>query len=78
VGTGFVGGLYYLNDWTPGGVGIDFLPFGGANPRAVRVTTLSSPPARSATAFSVAPDESWLVWAQDDYRSTDIMIIAHR
>ena len=71
-------GLYYLNDWTPGGVGIDFLPFGGANPRAVRVTTLSGPPARSATAFSVAPDESWLVWAQDDYRNTDLMIIAHR
>ncbi len=71
-------GLYYLNDWTPGSVGIDFLPFGSASQRAVRVTSLAGPPSRSATAFAIAPDESWLVWAQDDYRNTDIMIIAHR
>jgi serine/threonine protein kinase/Tol biopolymer transport system component len=71
-------GLYYLNDWTPGGVGIDFLSFGGANQSAVRVTSFTGPPARSATAFAVAADESWLVWAQDDYRNIDIMIIAHR
>jgi serine/threonine protein kinase/dipeptidyl aminopeptidase/acylaminoacyl peptidase len=70
-------GLYVLNDWTPGSVGIDFLPF-GAGQRAVRLATLTSPPARSATMFAVAPDESWLVWAQDDYRSIDIMFLPHR
>jgi len=70
-------GLYFLNDWTPGSVGIDFLPF-GAHQRAVRVASLTRPPARSATTFAVAPDESWLVWAQDDYRSTDIMFIPPR
>jgi serine/threonine protein kinase/Tol biopolymer transport system component len=71
-------GLYYLTDWTPGGVGIDFVPFGGATQHAVRVTSFTGPPARSATTFSVAADESWLVWAQDDYRNIDIMIIADR
>jgi len=69
-------GLYYLNNWTPPGLTIDFLPFGAT--KAVTVSLLTAPAAQSATAFAVAPDESWLVWAQDDYRNTDIMMIPRR
>jgi len=56
---------------------IDFLPF-GSGARPIRVTSLTAPPARSVTVFSVAPDESWLVWAQDDYRNSDIMMVKQR
>ncbi len=35
------------------------------------------PTARAAerASFSVSPDESWLVFSQEDYRSRDIMLI---
>jgi serine/threonine protein kinase/Tol biopolymer transport system component len=72
------GGLFYLNEQTPGTVAIDFLPFRGSGPRAVRVALLTGPPGRSISTFAIAPDESWLVWAQDDYRNADIMMIPHR
>ncbi len=71
-------GLYYLDEHMPGTVAIDFLPFGASSPRAVRVALLTGPPGRSISTFAIAPDESWLVWAQDDYRNTDIMMIPHR
>jgi hypothetical protein len=61
-----------------GTVAIDFLPFGGPSRRAVRIALLTAVAARTVSAFAIAPDESWLVWAQDDYRNTDIMMIAHR
>ena len=57
---------------------IDFLPFGGRSPRPVRVALLTASAGRSVSTFAIAPDESWLVWAQDDYRNTDIMMIAQR
>ncbi len=71
-------GLYYLNDLVPGTVGIDFLAFGAIAMRPIRVTSLSAPPSRGVSVFDVAPDESWLAWAQDDYRNSDIMMIAQR
>ena len=88
-GDWFVGarGLYSLSVGEPGAVEIDFLPFGPPGPpgpqgprgtRAIRVASLTSPPARSVSVFAVAPDESWLVWAQDDYRNSDIMLVAPR
>ena len=71
-------GLYTLNVQTPGRVGIDFLPFGPAA-RARDSGRVAHGAAReSVSAFAVAPDESWLVWAQDDYRNSDIMMIPHR
>jgi Tol biopolymer transport system component/serine/threonine protein kinase len=70
-------GLYYLNEQAPGSAAIDYLPF-GSGARASRVMSLTAPPSRSVTVFSVAPDESWLVWAQDDYRNSDIMMIKQR
>jgi hypothetical protein len=70
-------GLYYLNEQAAGSAAIEFLPF-GAGARASRVISLPAPPTPSVTAFSVAPDESWLVWAQDDYRNSDIMMIKQR
>ena len=71
-------GLYYLYEQTAGAAGIDFLPFGEPLNRAVRVVSLTAPPGRGVTTFAVAPDESWLLWAQEDYRNTDIMMIAER
>jgi hypothetical protein len=70
-------GLYYLNERAPGSAAIDFLPF-GSGARPIRVMSLTAPPARSVTVFSLSPDESWLVWAQDDYRNSDIMMIKQR
>ena len=72
------GGLYVLNDRQPGTVGIDFLPFGSPNSQPVRAAVLSAAPARNVGTFAIAPDESWLAWAQDDYRNTDIMMIPRR
>jgi serine/threonine protein kinase/Tol biopolymer transport system component len=71
-------GLYYLNDREPGAAAIEFLPFAGTGSRAGRVISLTGPQSRAVSTFSVSPDESWLVWAQDDYRNTDIMMIAPR
>ncbi len=71
-------GLYYLNEQAAGAAGIDFLPFGEPLNRAIRVLSLTAPAGRGVSMFAVAPDESWLVWAQEDYRNTDIMMIAQR
>jgi serine/threonine protein kinase len=71
-------GLYYVNEQTAGMAAIDFLPFGAARQRPVRVTSLTAPPARSGPIFALAPDESWLVWTQDDYRNTDVMMMSQR
>lgn len=69
-------GLYYLNDHGPGPAAIDFLPFESVSrARAIRVTSLTAPPTLGVSVFAVAPDESWLVWAQDDYRNSDIMMV---
>jgi serine/threonine protein kinase/Tol biopolymer transport system component len=71
-------GIYYLNERAPGGVAIDYLPFGSTDPaRAIRVASLTAPPTGTPT-FAIAPDESWLVWVQDDYRNSDVMMIAQR
>ena len=71
-------GLYVLDDRQPGTVAIDFVSFGGPHSRRIRAAVLSAAPPRNVKAFAIAPDESWLAWAQDDYRNTDIMMIAHR
>jgi sarcosine oxidase gamma subunit len=39
---------------------------------------MTAAPTHHVTVFAVAPDESWLVWAQDDYRNSDIMMLEHR
>ena len=70
-------GLYYLNEHPAGPAAIEYLPFGSAA-RPSRVASLLAAPARSLTVFSVAQDESWLVWAQDDYRNSDIMMVKAR
>ena len=71
-------GIYYLNEQTPGTAAIDFLPFGEAARPAVRVLSLTVPPGRGFSMFAIAPDESWLVWTQEDYRNSDVMMIAYR
>ena len=71
-------GLYYLNREPPGTEGIDFRPFGPVGGRPIRIVSLAARVARAVSVFAVAPDESWLVWTQDDYRNSDIMMIAQR
>jgi hypothetical protein len=70
-------GLYHLNDQPPRTPGVEFLPFGSGS-RARQVISLTGPQSRAVSTFAISPDESWLVWAQDDYRNTDIMMIAYR
>ena len=70
-------GLYYLNDGVPGRITIELLPF-APGARTTPVITLAAPPTLGVSFFSVAPDESWLVWAQDDYRNSDIMMVKQR
>jgi Tol biopolymer transport system component/DNA-binding winged helix-turn-helix (wHTH) protein len=68
-------GLYFLNAHLPAGRAIEFLPFRFGRPgRPVRV---AYPTARASerASFSVAPDESWLVFSQEDYSSRDIMLL---
>jgi Tol biopolymer transport system component/DNA-binding winged helix-turn-helix (wHTH) protein len=74
-------GLYYLNEHLPAGRAIEFLPFRFSRPGEVagtaRPVRVAFPTARASerASFSVAPDESWLVFSQEDYRSRDIMLI---
>jgi serine/threonine protein kinase/Tol biopolymer transport system component len=70
-------GLYYLNEGVPGRATIEFLPF-SSGARAIPVTSLAVPPTLGVSFFSLAPDESWLAWAQDDYRNSDIMMVKQR
>jgi serine/threonine protein kinase/Tol biopolymer transport system component len=72
------GGLYYLDEQVTGTAAIDFLPFGSLGARARRVVSLTAAPARGVSFFAVAPDESWLVWAQHDYYNSDILMIPQR
>jgi dipeptidyl aminopeptidase/acylaminoacyl peptidase len=75
-------GLYYLNEHLPAGRAIEFLPFRFARPGEVIGTAspvrVAFPTARASerSSFSVAPDESWLVFSQEDYRNRDIMLLA--
>jgi Tol biopolymer transport system component/DNA-binding winged helix-turn-helix (wHTH) protein len=74
-------GLYYLNEHLPAGRAIEFLPFRFGRPGQVtgiaRPVRVAYPTARASerASFSVSPDESWLVYSQEDYRSRDIMLI---
>jgi Tol biopolymer transport system component len=71
-------GLYYIRSEPPGVEGIDFLPFGPAAGPPVRIVSLAAPVAHAVSVLAVAPDDSWLVWTQADYRNSDIMMIAPR
>ncbi|MGE5815769.1 MAG: TolB family protein, partial [Acidobacteriota bacterium] len=69
-------GLYYLNDRVAGPAAIEYLPFGSlGHQRPIRLATFTAAPTSAVTVFAVAPDESCLVWAQDDYRNSDIMMM---
>jgi Tol biopolymer transport system component/serine/threonine protein kinase len=71
-------GLYYISEHPPGPAGIDYLPFGADHQRAIRLVSFTAPAGSGVSSFAVSPDESWLVWAQDDYRNTDIMMVPQR
>jgi Tol biopolymer transport system component len=68
-------GIYYVNERSAAGAGIELLPFrptGRARP--IRILSLTAPPSGGAP-FTIAPDESWLAWSQEDHRAGDIMMI---
>jgi hypothetical protein len=79
-------GLYFLNAQLPSGRAIEFLPFRFSRPGTApgevigtaRPVRVAFPTARAAerASVSVAPDESWLVYSQEDYSSRDIMLLA--
>ncbi len=63
-------GIYYVNQHsTAAGTGIELLPFRpAARARPIRILPLAAPPSGSAP-FTIAPDESWLAWSQEDHRA---------
>ena len=83
-------GLYVLGAPQPvGGPAIELMPFRHpATPSLVTATRSRSrsvparlivasmtAPASTRTSFSVAPDDSWLVWSQRDYHNRDIVLL---
>jgi hypothetical protein len=75
-------GLYFLNAHPPSGRAIEFLPFrfgrSGDVIGTARPLRVAFPTARASerASFSIAPDESWLVYSQEDYSSRDIMLLS--
>ena len=68
-------GIYYVNDRSSSGAAIELMPLrpaGRAKP--IRILTLLAAPSGGAP-FTIAPDESWLAWSQEDHRAGDIMMI---
>jgi Tol biopolymer transport system component/serine/threonine protein kinase len=69
-------GIYYVNERSAAGPAIELLPFRPAGrARALQILPLMAPPSGGAP-FTIAPDESWLAWSQEDHRAGDIMMIA--
>ena len=76
-------GLYHLNEHLPIRTR-DRIPAVPVRPPprqvigTARPVRVAFPTARASerASFSVAPDESWLVFSQEDYRSRDIMLLA--
>jgi Tol biopolymer transport system component/serine/threonine protein kinase len=68
-------GIYYADEHSPAGAAIEFMPFRPAGrARPLRILPLRAP-SSGGSPFAIAPDESWLVWTQEDYRAGDIMMI---
>jgi hypothetical protein len=68
-------GIYYVNPHSTSGAAIELLPFRPAGrARPIRILSLAAPPAGGAP-FTIASDESWLAWSQEDHRAGDIMMI---
>jgi Tol biopolymer transport system component/serine/threonine protein kinase len=68
-------GIYYVNPQSPAGPAIELLPFRPAGrARPIRIVPLSAP-LSGGQPFTIARDESWLAWSQEDHRAGDIMMI---
>jgi Tol biopolymer transport system component/serine/threonine protein kinase len=68
-------GIYYVNQQSAAGMAIELMPFHPAGrARPVRILPLTAPPSGGAV-FSISPDESWMVWSQEDHRAADILMI---
>jgi hypothetical protein len=80
-------GIYYVNQHAKAGAAIELMPFTststspsstspGAVVRARPIRILSLTALLSGGApFTIAQDESWLAWSQEDHRAGDIMMI---
>jgi Tol biopolymer transport system component/serine/threonine protein kinase len=68
-------GIYYVNLQSASGAAIELMPFRPAGrARPIRILPLTAPPSGGAV-FTIAPDESWLAWSQEDHRAGDILMI---
>jgi len=68
-------GIYYVNLHSEAGAAIEWMPFRPAGrARSIRILPLTAPPS-GGTVFTIAPDESWLAWSQEDHRAGDILMI---
>jgi hypothetical protein len=63
-------GIYYYNVGTKD---IEFFDF--AAKHAIRVVTPTKEPIAANPGFSVSPDHRWILFAQNDQNSADVMLV---
>jgi Tol biopolymer transport system component len=66
-------GIYYVNTETGAQPALEFLRF--ADKRVVQVAALDRRPVPFLPGMAVSPDERWVLYTQEDQRSSDIMLV---
>jgi Tol biopolymer transport system component/DNA-binding winged helix-turn-helix (wHTH) protein len=66
-------GIYYVNTETGAQPALQFLRF--ADKRVVQVAALDRRPVPFLPGMAVSPDERWVLYTQEDQRSSDIMLV---
>jgi dipeptidyl aminopeptidase/acylaminoacyl peptidase len=68
-------GIYYVNQHAKTGAAIELFPFKAAGrTQPIKILSLTALLSGGAP-FTIALDESWLAWSQEDHRAGDIMMI---
>ena len=66
-------GIYFVNTETGLQPALQFLSF--AEKRVVHVAALDRKPVPFVAGMAVSPDERWILYTQEDQRSSDIMLV---
>ena len=66
-------GIYFVNTETGPQPALQFLSF--ADKRVVHVAALDKRPVPFVSGMAVSPDERWILYTQEDQRSSDIMLV---
>ena len=66
-------GIYFVNTESVPHPTLEFLSFAGRG--AVRVATLDRRPAPYEPGIAVSPDGRWILYTQEDHRTSDIMLV---